>query len=81
MEQHETWKPTNYYATGEAKRPSGATVVGGKTGTTAKAGNCLVLLDQTDEKAPYISIIMGATSKELLYKDMSSIIDQIPNTN
>lgn len=76
-----TWKPTNYYATGEAKRPSGATVVGGKTGTTAKAGNCLVLLDQTDEKAPYISIVMGATSKELLYKDMSAIIDQIPNTN
>ena len=76
-----TWEPTNYYATVEAKRPSGATVVGGKTGTTAKAGNCLVLLDQTDEKAPYISIVMGATSKELLYKDMSAIIDQIPNTN
>ena len=55
--------------------------MGGKTGTTAKAGNCLVLLDQTDEKAPYISIVMGATSKELLYKDMSAIIDKIPNTN
>lgn len=76
-----TWKPTNYYATGEAKRPEGATVIGGKTGTTNKAGNCLVLLDQTEDKSPYISIVMGATSKELLYQDMTKIIDQIPNQN
>lgn len=74
-----TWEPTNFYATGEAKKPTGATVLGGKTGTTNKAGNCLVLLDKGFDNKPYISIVMGATSKELLYKDMSTIIDQIPN--
>ena len=36
-----TWEPTNFYATGEAKKPDNVTVIGGKTGTTKLAGNCL----------------------------------------
>lgn len=73
-----TWYPTSFYAKGEAELPYGAAVVGGKTGYTGEAGNCLILLDQDDAGNPYISIVMGADSKPLLYEDMSAIINQIP---
>lgn len=71
-------KPTNYYASGEAALPTGgATVIGGKTGTTNEAGNCLILLDRDTEQNPYISIVMGADTKEILYEEMTAIIDSI----
>ena len=74
-----TWYPTSYYARGEAELPQGATVIGGKTGYTGEAGNCLILLDQDESGSNYISIVMGADSKPLLYEDMSAVINQIPN--
>lgn len=77
--RQETWEPTSFYARGEAALPYGATVIGGKTGYTGEAGNCLVLLDQDDSGNSYISIVMGASSKPLLYEDMSAVINQIPN--
>lgn len=73
-----TWEPTNYYALGEAALPKTGTVVGGKTGTTMKAGNCLILLDTSESGEPYISVVMGAESKELLYQDMTKLIEGIP---
>lgn len=76
-----TWEPTNYYATGEAALPENATVIGGKTGTTEAAGNCLVLLEEDEEKHPYISIVMGAETKALLYQDMTALINAIPGEN
>lgn len=74
-----TWEPTSFYARGEAALPQGASVIGGKTGYTGEAGNCLILLDKDAGGSPYISIVMGAESKPLLYEDMTAIIDQIPN--
>ncbi len=78
-QRQETWEPTSFYARGEAALPYGAAVIGGKTGYTGEAGNCLVLLDQDDAGGSYISIVMGADSKPLLYEDMSAMINQIPN--
>ena len=52
-------------------------IVGGKTGTTLKAGNCLVLLDRSDAGKPYISIVMGAGTKDVLYQDMTALIEGI----
>lgn len=72
------WEPTNYYALGDAALPKTGTIIGGKTGTTLKAGNCLILLDESADKKQYISIVMGATTKELLYQDMTAIIESIP---
>lgn len=72
-----TWEPTNFYATGEAEKPDNATVIGGKTGTTKLAGNCLILLTE-EENHPYISIVMNADTKPLLYKDMTAIVEAIP---
>ena len=74
-----SWEPTSYYARGAAELPEGATVIGGKTGYTGEAGNCLVLLDEDSVGKQYISIVMGAEDKPLLYEDMTEIIDQIPN--
>ena len=72
-----TWEPTNFYATGEAEKPDNVTVIGGKTGTTELAGNCLILLTE-EENHPYISIVMNADTKPLLYKDMTAIVEAIP---
>lgn len=77
--RQEVWEPTSFYARGAAELPYGATVIGGKTGYTGEAGNCLVLLNKDEAENPYISIVMGADSKPLLYEDMSAIINQIPN--
>ena len=68
---------TDHYLTGEANVPKGVTVLGGKTGTTNSAGNCLALLSQNSYGSPYISIVMGASSKELLYQQMTSLLEKI----
>ncbi len=70
--------PTNYYAAGIAALPQSGTVIGGKTGTTDEAGSCLILLDEDGNKNPYISIVMGAETKDILYSDMTAIIEAIP---
>ncbi len=76
--RQENWAQTNFYATGKAESPTAATVIGGKTGTTDQAGNCLILLNKTLDESPYISIVMGANTKELLYQDMTALINGIP---
>jgi len=73
-----TWKQTNCYATGEAQMPENAVIVGGKTGTTKEAGNCLILLEKDWKDSPYISIVMGAETRPLLYQDMTALINGIP---
>ena len=75
------WEPTNFYATGEAQSPDNVTIIGGKTGTTTPAGNCLVLLEKDKNDHPYISIVMGADTKALLYQDMTNLIEAIPEKN
>ena len=74
------WEPTNYYALGSAKSPENVTVIGGKTGTLKAAGNCLILLAKDHSERPYISIVMGADSKDYLYKDMTTLLAEIPKT-
>ena len=71
----EEWSPTNYYARGIVDAPEGVTVVGGKTGTTGEAGYCLILLDRNAADDPYISIVMGAGSRDILYEDMNALLE------
>ena len=68
---------TDHYLTGEANTPKGVTILGGKTGTTNSAGNCLALLSQNSYGEPYISIVMGASTKEILYQQMTSLLENI----
>lgn len=74
-EVHTALIATDHYLTGEAPPPKGITILGGKTGTTSDAGNCLALLCQNAYGEPYMSIVMGADTKELLYQQMSSLLE------
>lgn len=68
---------TDHYLTGEASAPKNVTVLGGKTGTTSNAGNCLALLSQNAYGKPFVSIVMGAATKEELYQQMNSLLQNI----
>jgi len=49
-------------------------VIGRKTGTTDEAGSCLVLYEQDQQGRPYISIVMGASQKSILYDNMTRLM-------
>lgn len=73
-----TFKATNLYANGTAAKPENVTLIGGKTGTTDDYRRCLILLSRDEETHPFISVIIGATDKTVLYRDMTSILRNIP---
>lgn len=73
-ERTETWAPTNYYTSGKHSMPEGITVLGGKTGTTDEAGNCLIIYDQNSASESFISVIMGAPSRDVLYEQMDQMM-------
>lgn len=68
---------TDQYLTGESHAPKDVTVLGGKTGTTSTAGNCLAILSQNSYGKPFVSIVMGAQSKPELYQQMNSLLQNI----
>ena len=70
----ETWKPTNFYCSGRHTAPEGITVLGGKTGTTNEAGNCLIIYAQNSAGEPYISVVMGAPDRTVLYEQMDQMM-------
>ncbi|MCI6302771.1 MAG: serine hydrolase [Blautia sp.] len=76
-EHSTTLTATDHYLTGEAAAPKDVTILGGKTGTTASAGNCLAILTQNAYGKPFVSIVMGASTKELLYEEMNSLLQNI----
>lgn len=76
--RQEIWEPTNFYATGETRLPENVEIIGGKTGTTQAAGNCLILYEKNSAGNPYISIVMGADTKTELYQYMTGIVENIP---
>lgn len=71
----ETWTPTQFYGQGMTTAPEGVRVLGGKTGTTELAGNCVILYDQNEEGRPYISVIMGADGTSMLYEEMNEMME------
>ncbi len=73
-QKEKTFKATNQYLNGKAEIPEGIMVLGGKTGTTRKAGNCLVLLSKDTASKEYISVIMKASGSEALYSQMSFLL-------
>ncbi|WMJ88254.1 D-alanyl-D-alanine carboxypeptidase family protein [Anaerocolumna sp. MB42-C2] len=68
---------TNRYLKGTEKAPDGVTVVGGKTGTTSKAGNCLILYSKDNKKKSYISLILQADGGNSLFSQMTHLLDKI----
>ena len=74
-----TWRQTNQFVNGQRSEPSGIDAIGGKTGTTNEAGACLVMYSETDNH-PYISIVMGADNKAVLYDNMTDLITAAVNS-
>ncbi|WP_050642289.1 MULTISPECIES: D-alanyl-D-alanine carboxypeptidase family protein [Clostridia] len=70
----EVWEATNFYSQDLIPDPEGVQVIGGKTGTTDEAGSCVILYSKDSQSDPYISIIMGAGTKDLLYGQMSAML-------
>lgn len=72
-----TLEATDHYLTGETAVPKDVTVLGGKTGTTSAAGNCLALLSQNAYGKPFVSIVTGASTKDVLYQEMNTLLQRI----
>lgn len=68
---------TNWYFNGEATAPTGITVRGGKTGTTTAAGNCLILLSNDISGKSYISIVLKAPERGIMYTEMTELLGMI----
>lgn len=73
----QTWKGGNWYIIGDREAPDGLTVFGGKTGTTAAAGYCLVMASRDAKSDEYISVVLKAPSRPQLYENMDRIIKKI----
>ncbi len=72
-----TVKSTNQYLMKNYTAPENVTVVGGKTGTTNAAGNCLILLVKDTSGNQYIGIVMRAKERAVLYEDMNQLLKEI----
>lgn len=57
--------------------PEALTVIGGKTGSTAAAGDCLVLLAQDAEGREYVAALFGAADKQACYLQMKALLLKI----
>ena len=68
---------TNWYFNGEAAAPAGITVLGGKTGTTSAARNCLVLLSSDTSGKSYISVILKSQERAVMYTEMTDLLSII----
>ena len=68
---------TSLYGLGEAEKPEHMTVIGGKTGNTGEAKRCLILLSKDEQGHSYVSIVMGAETKSLVYTNMNKMLNAI----
>lgn len=72
-----TFATTNRYLKGTEESPEGITVIGGKTGTTSKAGNCLILYSKDKNNKDYISLILKADNSDSLFSQMTDLLKMI----
>lgn len=72
-----TWNTTNHYLKGTAAAPEGVTVIGGKTGTTEKAGACLILFSKNAQGTPFISVVLKSDDRTTLYSQMTDLLEDI----
>lgn len=68
---------TNLFLRGDYSAPENINVIGGKTGTTNAAKSCLLLLARDASGSPYISVILKADTRDVLYAEMIDLLDEI----
>ena len=74
-----SFETSNLFLRGHYESPANVTVIGGKTGTTNAAGHCLILLSKDTNGAPYVSVILRSEARDVLYKEMTDLLDEINN--
>ena len=79
VEKEMSFETTNLFLKGNYKSPEKITVIGGKTGTTNAAGNCLILVTKDTAGNPYISVILRASERTKLYEEMIELLKEINN--
>ena len=72
-----TWPQSNQFISGGRDIPNGITLIGGKTGNTFDAGSCILLYGHDSKQTPFITIMMGATSRRNLYDNMTFLLRAI----
>ena len=72
-----SFKNTNQFINGNHPSPDGISVIGGKTGTTKAAKSCLILLSNGSNGHTYISVILGSTDHDSLYRNMTTLLTDI----
>lgn len=78
-EKEMSFRSTNLFFRDDYSAPDKITVIGGKTGTTNAAGSCLILLSKDAGGNPYISVILRASERTLLYEEMTDLLEEINN--
>ena len=78
-EKEMSFKTTNLFLRGNYNSPNKVTVIGGKTGTTNAAGNCLIILSKDTAGNPYISVILRSKERQLMYEQMIDLLEEIYN--
>ena len=78
-EKEMQFKSTNLFLRGNYNSPNKVTVIGGKTGTTNAAGNCLIILSKDTSGNPYISVILRSKERQLMYEQMIDLLEEIYN--
>ncbi len=68
---------TNLYIKGTYNPPENVKVIGGKTGTTSSARNCLILYTKDTAGNPYISVILKCSERGILYEEMTDLLSEI----
>ena len=75
--KEKTLETTNLFLKGNYEVPGNINVIGGKTGTTNAAKSCLILLSRDASGQPYISVILKAETRDILYNGMAGLLDEI----
>lgn len=79
-----TYNSTNLYLDKTSSGLEGLeslNIIGGKTGTTSKAGNCLILLTRDSNQNSYISLLLKAGNRSELYSQMSHLLSSLVENN
>ena len=74
-----TCETTNLFLKGTYNPPENVKVIGGKTGTTNSARNCLVLYAKDNAGNPYVSVILKCSERGILYEEMAELLSEITN--
>ncbi len=75
----EFMESTNHYLLKDYDLPEGVVMFGGKTGTTSMAKSCLMVMTENQKGERFYSVVLGADTKDDLYRSMSRLLEKTVN--